>query len=74
MYRDRLITHTVFCTLGVKNIIELPKLISYNFFSQLPNWYKTAIFNETYFVSDGGSLWLTLDDSEKNTLPDNDPR
>ena len=24
----------------------------------LPSWYKSAIFNELYFVSDGGSIWL----------------
>ncbi|XP_067928996.1 non-lysosomal glucosylceramidase-like isoform X1 [Watersipora subatra] len=26
--------------------------------SSLPSWYKSAIFNELYFVSDGGSVWL----------------
>nr|KAG5708585.1 hypothetical protein BaRGS_033006 [Batillaria attramentaria] len=25
---------------------------------QLPAWYKSALFNELYFVSDGGTLWL----------------
>lgn len=24
----------------------------------LPDWYKSALFNELYFVSDGGSLWI----------------
>ncbi|XP_050440390.1 non-lysosomal glucosylceramidase isoform X2 [Adelges cooleyi] len=24
----------------------------------LPDWYKSAIFNELYFVADGGSVWL----------------
>ncbi|XP_052099238.1 non-lysosomal glucosylceramidase-like isoform X1 [Mytilus californianus] len=26
----------------------------------LPSWYKSALFNELYFVSDGGSLWLDM--------------
>ncbi|KAL8601229.1 hypothetical protein ACOMHN_003035 [Nucella lapillus] len=25
---------------------------------QLPAWYKSALFNELYFVSDGGTVWL----------------
>ncbi|KAK7116158.1 non-lysosomal glucosylceramidase-like isoform X2 [Littorina saxatilis] len=24
----------------------------------LPSWYKSALFNELYFVSDGGTVWL----------------
>ncbi|KAF6033902.1 GBA2 [Bugula neritina] len=32
--------------------------------SSLPSWYKSAIFNELYFVSDGGTVWLDkLDDN-----------
>jgi len=41
-------------------------------FSQLPDWYKSALFNELYFVADGGSIWIEADDIEK--LPENDPR
>ncbi|ODN01681.1 Non-lysosomal glucosylceramidase [Orchesella cincta] len=28
---------------------------------KLPDWFKSAIFNELYFVSDGGTLWLDYD-------------
>uniref|UniRef100_A0A8C3PBV5 Non-lysosomal glucosylceramidase n=1 Tax=Chrysemys picta bellii TaxID=8478 RepID=A0A8C3PBV5_CHRPI len=28
--------------------------------SHLPPWYKSALFNELYFVADGGTLWLEL--------------
>ncbi|KAJ1360750.1 hypothetical protein KIN20_019801 [Parelaphostrongylus tenuis] len=28
----------------------------------LPKWYKSAIFNELYFITDGGSLWFEYDD------------
>ena len=28
----------------------------------LPDWYKSALFNETYFVADGGSIWLDVSD------------
>ncbi|CAH8597707.1 unnamed protein product [Schistosoma haematobium] len=24
----------------------------------LPNWYKSALFNELYYLSDGGTVWL----------------
>lgn len=34
--------------------------------SKLPVWFKSAIFNETYFVSDGGSMWI---DYDSTTLP-----
>lgn len=38
----------------------------------LPDWYKSALFNELYFVSDGGSVWLRTDEND-NLKPD-DPR
>ncbi|KAL5112456.1 Non-lysosomal glucosylceramidase [Taenia crassiceps] len=25
---------------------------------KLPDWYKSALFNELYFISDGGTVWL----------------
>ena len=28
----------------------------------LPAWYKSAIFNELYFLADGGTVWLQHDD------------
>nr|XP_055055950.1 non-lysosomal glucosylceramidase [Misgurnus anguillicaudatus] len=28
--------------------------------SSLPAWYKSALFNELYFVVDGGTVWLEL--------------
>ncbi|KAF5395365.1 hypothetical protein PHET_12163, partial [Paragonimus heterotremus] len=24
----------------------------------LPDWYKSALFNELYYLTDGGTLWL----------------
>ncbi len=29
-------------------------------FRSLPDWYKSALFNETYFIADGGSIWLDV--------------
>ena len=26
--------------------------------SDLPPWYKSAIFNELYYISDGGTVWV----------------
>lgn len=28
----------------------------------LPNWYKSALFNELYFMTDGGSVWFEFDE------------
>uniref|UniRef100_A0A1B6DSU6 Non-lysosomal glucosylceramidase n=1 Tax=Clastoptera arizonana TaxID=38151 RepID=A0A1B6DSU6_9HEMI len=38
----------------------------------LPGWYKSAIFNETYYVANGGTMWILTDETEK--LPKTDPR
>lgn len=29
-------------------------------YSSLPSWYKSALFNELYFVADGGTVWTEL--------------
>ncbi|XP_032887405.1 non-lysosomal glucosylceramidase [Amblyraja radiata] len=29
---------------------------------QLPDWYKSALFNELYFLSDGGTIWIQVPD------------
>lgn len=42
--------------------------------TSLPDWYKSALFNETYIVSDGGSVWFDLDEDESCQLSDKDPR
>ena len=30
----------------------------------LPDWFKSAIFNELYYIADGGSVWLEPDSGE----------
>ena len=30
--------------------------------NSLPNWYKSVLFNELYFVSDGGTVWFDIKD------------
>ncbi|XP_030376910.1 non-lysosomal glucosylceramidase isoform X1 [Scaptodrosophila lebanonensis] len=40
----------------------------------LPDWYKCAIFNQLYFISDGGTLWLKCDSSLGEQLAYDDPR
>ena len=37
----------------------------------LPMWYKSAIFNELYFLADGGTVWLQYDGGDDD---DHDPR
>ena len=54
--------------------LQLP--FSYtSLFRNLPAWYKSAIFNELYFVADGGTIWLDVAkeegrNTEVNYLPD----
>jgi len=35
----------------------------------LPSWYKSALFNELYFVADGGTVWLDVDQVTDNKTP-----
>ncbi|GJQ71601.1 hypothetical protein Trydic_g11303 [Trypoxylus dichotomus] len=41
---------------------------------KLPDWYKGALFNETYYISDGGTVWFTIDEEDAKKLPSSDPR
>ncbi|CAG7829246.1 unnamed protein product [Allacma fusca] len=34
--------------------------------TKLPSWFKSAIFNELYFIADGGSIWI---DYTQESLP-----
>ncbi|XP_037870253.1 non-lysosomal glucosylceramidase isoform X1 [Bombyx mori] len=36
----------------------------------IPDWLKSALFNELYYVADGGTIWLDVHDE----YPDTDPR
>ncbi|XP_063152023.1 non-lysosomal glucosylceramidase isoform X2 [Candoia aspera] len=36
--------------------------------SNLPLWYKSALFNELYFLADGGTLWVELLPEDRATL------
>ena len=38
----------------------------------LPDWFKSAIFNELYYIADGGSVWLEPPSWEQ--LPEEDFR
>ncbi|CAB3398100.1 unnamed protein product [Caenorhabditis bovis] len=56
-----------------RNIIEqwqLPVLKNGN----LPDWYKSALFNELYYVSDGSCVWFEYDDNwkQEETLMSNE--
>ena len=46
-------------------------------FSDFPTWYKSALFNELYYVSDGGTVWLDEPRAQENCTaqsPDNKKR
>lgn len=49
------------------------KYYPFDYSRDLPDWYKSAIFNELYFISDGGSVWLNVDNSADEYKFD-DPR
>lgn len=36
----------------------------------LPDWYKSALFNELYFVSDGGTVWIRADENAQYSQAD----
>lgn len=39
----------------------------------LPSWYKSALFNELYFVADGGTVWLDVNnitDNNRTPIPE----
>ena len=49
-----------------------PQLLHLHFVSDFrayPAWYKSALFNELYFMSDGGSVWLELQEDQANGNP-----
>lgn len=46
--------YTVCLCLVLKVVCSLPLLRS------LPAWYKSALFNELYFLSDGGTVWVEV--------------
>ena len=47
----------------MKKLIYLNKLFKNVYESLLPVWYKGVLFNELYFIADGGTVWLdVLDD------------
>ncbi len=45
--------------------------------SSIPDWLKSAAFNELYYIADGGSQWLLMDKEDLNVTKENaedDPR
>ncbi len=52
----------------IKFIIKNIYISNIIIFRSLPDWYKSALFNESYFIADGGSIWLDV--SDDTTLPD----
>lgn len=48
--------------------------IFFFYFRLLPDWYKSAIFNEVYFVADGGTVWLLPLKEDYNSFNSSDPR
>lgn len=39
---------------------------------ELPDWFKSAVFNEMYYIADGGTQWLLSDN--RDNLANDDPR
>jgi len=49
-------------------------LFCHSLFRLLPEWYKSAIFNEIYYVADGGTVWLLPLQEHYDTMNVTDPR
>ena len=44
-----------------------------SYYRSLPAWFKSALFNELYFLADGGTIWLDIHrkkDMHKRVTPD----
>lgn len=39
-------------------------------YSNIPDWLKSALMNELYYVADGGTIWFDVHDE----YTENDPR
>ncbi|VDP25749.1 unnamed protein product [Soboliphyme baturini] len=55
------------CVSGLKNLREWERQIEawqnpVLSDVRLPDWYKSALFNELYFLTDGGSVWFEFDE------------
>ena len=48
--------NSTLCLVGTDSTVCLVMVIYV--FSKLPAWYKSALFNELYFISDGGTVWV----------------
>ncbi|XP_070541626.1 non-lysosomal glucosylceramidase-like, partial [Ptychodera flava] len=38
----------------------------------LPSWYKSALFNELYYISDGGSVWVECNEQSNGVMNSKD--
>ena len=43
------------------NVTLMKTLVCIHSCSNLPSWYKSAIFNELYYITDGGTIWVEGD-------------
>ncbi|KAK5981075.1 Non-lysosomal glucosylceramidase [Trichostrongylus colubriformis] len=41
--------------------------------NSLPEWYRSALFNETYYIADGSTMWFEYDPSWKESEPEINP-
>ncbi|XP_070542370.1 non-lysosomal glucosylceramidase-like isoform X2 [Ptychodera flava] len=39
----------------------------------LPSWYKSALFNELYYISDGGTVWIEANDETIGIMKSKEP-
>ena len=42
------------------NFGNIPLMFHFLIHSSLPDWYKSALFNELYYITDGGTIWLDI--------------
>lgn len=39
------------------------------FLRNVPDWFKSALFNELYYLTDGGTVWFAFDDTWTESEP-----
>uniref|UniRef100_A0A9L0RIH8 Non-lysosomal glucosylceramidase n=1 Tax=Equus caballus TaxID=9796 RepID=A0A9L0RIH8_HORSE len=59
------------CRLEFSLAWDMPRIMfgakGQDYYRSLPAWYKSALFNELYFLADGGTVWLEV---PEDSLPE----
>lgn len=51
-------------------VCSMSNTLGFFHLSNLPDWFKSALMNELYYIADGGTVWFDVSDQ----YPVDDPR